>query len=454
MTAADFAARVISESKRPLTPADWDSDLLIPLPVEPSIRVDRIGQSYRVVARLLEAEFVFRDVRTSGELAADLAVAHRGRHLFRSTTTLSLTGRDRVAKTAQALAGEGAPEEWRRATFSAVEAVLEAEERVGTPLDLRSASLELPAGGTHIARPFWPVGSVVLVSPGDAGKSSIARALAVSIAAFAEIIPGIAPMGPPRPVLYVAGEDPVPHWHSRSIEAICRGAGMSRDEIVEPIELYDASGRSLHRLARGLAERASDFGAVILDSQQALLPPLDASGAIRDRDAMFWNAVDQLGIPTLIIAHPNRSDARSWKDADGRIAGSEVNRDRARMAWRMTWEDDAAIAGTSFRRYTLQNVKSNHGPKEGPLSFGASWTFGLDPSDPGRLAFAPSEPILVASGGSRPSKAVAEVLPLYRQGATTGAALRELMPELSPDAARQRIARVRQFLGIEEEGEA
>jgi hypothetical protein len=436
-----FAVRTIAEARRPMTAADWDAELPIPLPVEPSIRVDRIGQSYRVASRLLEAVFLFRDVRTSGELAADLAVSHRGRHLFRSTTTLSLTGRDRVAKTAQALAEEGAPDEWRRATFAAVEAVLEAEERVGTPVDLRSASLELPAGGTHVVRPFWPVGSVVLVSPGDAGKSSIARALAVSIAGFAEIIPGIAPAGPPRPVLYVAGEDPVAYWHARSIEAVCRGAGMARSEIVEPIELFDTGGRPLHRIARALSERAADFGAVILDSQQALLPPLDAQGALRDRDGTFWQDVDSLGVPVFVIAHPNRADARGWKDADGRIAGSEVNRDRVRMAWRMTWEDAPAVTGTSWRRYTLSNVKNNHGPKQGPLSFAASWKFGLDETDPGLLTFCEAGPIRDRAGDLSPELAAA--LEHYRAGKTTPAPLAAALG-IAYDTAKSRIRLLRE----------
>lgn len=442
---AAWAAQTIAESNRPMTAEDWDAEIVIPLPVEPSIRIDRIGQSYRVRHRLLEVEYLFREVRTSGELSADLAVAHRGRHLFRSTSTLSLTGRDRVAKTAAALAGEGSGEEWRRATFAAVEAVMEAEERIGTPLDLRTATLELPAGGTHIARPFWPVGSVVLVSPGDAGKSSIARALAVTIASFATVIPGIDPVGPPRPVLYVAGEDPVPHWHSRSIEAICRGASMTRADIVEPIELFDASGRSLHRIARALAERATDFGAVVLDSQQALLPPLDASGAIRDRDAMFWNAVDQLGIPTLIVAHPNRSDARGWENAsDGRIAGSEVNRDRARMAWRMTWQDEPAVAGSSFRRYTLANVKNNHGPKEPPLSFGASWSFGMGDADPGRLAFAPAAPVIRST---HLSDELAAALREHRAGNNTPARLATALGiPLNTAKSRLRLLRERGVL--------
>jgi hypothetical protein len=383
-----------AEAVAPVKPpnlAYWDGQVGRALPTEPRVRVDRIGQSYRVTVRPLEAVFLFRDVRTSGELSADLTVS-RGRHLFRTTITLSLVGREKIAKVAADLSGDDDAPAWRLAAFAAVEAVLEAEEAIGAPVDLRTSATALPTGGTEVLRPLMTVGSNGLVSPGDGGKSTTMRAACISIASGRAIIPGIEPVGPPRPVLYVAGEDPVAYWHSRSIEAICRGAGITRATIAEPIELYDAAGRPLHRIARAIAERAADFGAVVLDSQQALLPPADQAGGIRDRDGLFWNGVDQLGVPVMVIAHPNRSDARDWTKADGRIAGSEVNRDRVRMAWRMTWRDEPAVVGTSYRRYTLENVKNNHGPKAGPLSFGAAWTFGYD-GDPGLLTFCPAEPI-------------------------------------------------------------
>ncbi len=287
-----------------------------PAVAEPMIALQRLGPSYRVDARPLGARFVFRDVRTDRELAADVTVSLGSRHVFRTTVTLSLAGRDKIAKTAAELT-RGDVSAWRLATFAAVEAILEAEEQLGTPVDLRTASLTLPAGGLHVARPFWPVGSLALTSPGDAGKSTMARALAVSLAGAVAVMPGIEPIGRPRPVLYVAAEDPVAYWHGRSVEAICRGIGMNRRDLPEPIELFDARGRPLHRIARAIAERAADFGAVILDSQQALLAQVDASGGIRDRDSLFWHAVDQSERPTLIIAHPNRADARDWQRADG-----------------------------------------------------------------------------------------------------------------------------------------
>ncbi len=420
-----FAA-VAARARALVEEGDWDRDeeylrptfLIPPTLTSPAVKVERVGPSYRVKVRPLRATFMFRDVRTAGELAADVSVSFRGQQLFRTTSTLSLTGREKIGKVAFEMSGEGTADGWKRAVFAVVEAVLEAEENLGAPIDLRTAAMDLPAGGTHLLRPIWPVGSVVLVSPGDAGKSTIARALAVSIATGQSVIPGIGAVGPPRPVLYVAAEDPVAHWHSRSLEAICRGASIDRARLPHPIELFDSRGRPLHRIARSIAERAADFGAIILDSQQALLAQMDQGGGIRDRDTLFWASIDALTSPVFVIAHPNRSDARGWDKADGRIAGSEVNRDRVRMAWRGTWKDEPAVIGTSHRRYTLENTKNTHGPKEGALSFAAHWTFSMDDEDPGTLTFGRDdyEP---ATHSDTLSPALQAALDAYSDGFTT-----------------------------------
>ena len=56
------------------------------------------------MVRPLAARFLFRDVRTDRDLTADVAVSIEARHLFRTTITLSLTGREKLGKTAADLA--------------------------------------------------------------------------------------------------------------------------------------------------------------------------------------------------------------------------------------------------------------------------------------------------------------------------------------------------------------
>lgn len=397
----------------------------VPLPVRspdaPAIRLSRVGPSYAVDVPELDARITFRDVRADRELSADVAVNVADVHVLRTTTSLALVGRDRLAKTVAELARNASGDLWRRAVFAATEAVLEAEERLGDGIDLRTAPIHADRA-PFVVVPIQPSGPSALVAPGESGKSTIARAIALSVAAGVEIVPGLRPVVS-GPVLYVAAEDPVAEWHARSLEAIARGAGLDRSRAGYRIRLQDVRGRKLHRIGRTLAEMAADYALVILDSLQALLPSSEAAGGgVRDRDSLFFDAVDAIGRPTLIIAHPNLTGARKWEEADGRVAGSEVNRDRLRMSWRATWKDEPAMAGTTFRRYTLACTKWNHGVRPAPIGIGAGWRLGTTDADPGTLSFTATAPVM-ASGQLSPELAAA--LDLYRSGVVGPTALAE-----------------------------
>ena len=397
----------------------------------PTLHIERLGPSYRVTVDPPGLRLLFRDVRTDGELAADVSLDIGERHLFRTTTTLSLSTRDRLARTAAELANalRELPA-WRTAVFAAVEAVLEAEENLAGGVDLRTA----PLTGErllYLARPVWENAPTALVGPGDGGKSTLSRALAVSVAGKVDVIPGIAP-ALTGPVLYVAGEDAVAYWHTRSIEAICRGIGIERSSLANPITLFDATGHPIHRIARAIAERAADHAGVILDPLSAFLA---AGDQVRDRDSLFWRAIDTIERPTWIDAHPNRAESRRWTESDGRIAGSEINRDRVRLAWALQWRDEKAMLGTSFRRYTLTNTKRNHGPALSPLGFAVGWQFGTGDDDPGTVSFTASKPFTAAR---ELSQELAETLDAYRSGTTTPTPLGRALG-IPPNTAKARL---------------
>ncbi len=424
------------------------------------VEIERIGLSYRAKVSPLGAELLFRDIRQDREPAAEVAISIRRRHLFRTTSTLSLTGRDRLAKTAFRMSQAGDAQTWEFAVHAAVEKVMEAEESLSGASDLRYAD-PTGVGSFWIAGRFWVNGPTVLVMPGKGGKSSMARAIAVSMASGRMVIPGIEPkvFGP---VLYVAAEAPTVSMHTRSVIAICRGAGVDRDRMQYPITLLPTQGRPLHRVARMISEQAADHVAVILDSKSALESTSEHMAGIRERDSLFWNAVDQIGKATLIIAHPNREDARRWGRADGRSAGAEISHDRTRMNWRGTWRDEQAVTGTSFRRYTLENTWFNDGPTQAPFGIGVTWAFGVNDQDPGTVYFTEVEPILrshqtdepetsddlpeeaATEGDLRP--AMREALEAWRAGARTPGALRKAVPGLSYEAAKQRIRRLNEWL--------
>jgi hypothetical protein len=432
-----------------IAPNEWgDIDAVLretPPPAPSPLTITRLGPTYRVVVDPPGLTMTFRDVRTDGELAADVSIGVDDRHLFRTTTTLSLTTRDRLAKTAAEFAGASA-NVFREAVFAAVEAVLAAEETLCDEVDLRTAPLT-GAGSLFVARPVWETGPTVLVAPGDSGKSTFARAVAVSVAGNLETIPGIAP-AVTGPILYVAGEDAVAVWHARAIEAICRGIGVNRATLAYPIVLFDSTGKPIHRIARAIAERAADFAGVVLDPLSAFLA---AGDQVRDRDNLFWRAVDTIERPAFIIAHPNLAQSRRWEEADGRIAGSELNRDRVRLAWAARWKDEPAIAGSSFRRYTVVNTKRNHGPELPPLAFAVTWEFGRGEDDPGTVRFLPSEAFTPVKNGATLTRAQVETLTAIKGGATTPALLADAL-HLNQNTAKSRLKVVRD-LGLFRDGE-
>jgi hypothetical protein len=407
-----------------------------------TLRIEPVGPSYRVTVG--GVVFMFRDIRTDRDLSADVAISHDGKHLFRSTSTLSITGRNSLAKTALSLDGAvGDLKDWQIATYRAVEAVMDAVEQLAQGTDLRGCAMtsDRPA---WTARPFWPDGAGFLIMPGEAGKSTIMRAIAVSIATGLEVIPGIVPLVQGG-VLYVASEDPSERSHTASVEAICRGMGIDRATLPYPITLVPARGRPLHRLARSLAERASDSAAIVLDAQQGLLAVGD-QGNIRDQAAMFWNAVDELDRPSFTIAHPNLDQARHWDKSDGRAAGSEVNRDRPRISWTGHWSDEPAAHDNSYRRFTLSCTKNNGGPHPAPISFGMAWQFPQGDNDSGVVTFAPCEQVERKSESKTTlTAALQDTIDAYKAGVTSHAALAERFG-CSVNAAKQRLHRMHVYL--------
>lgn len=352
------------------------------------LTIERLGPSSWMV-RIGVGEFLFRDVVTHRGMEADISVSTGGLHLFRSTATLSLTGRKTIAKGAiERATGVGDEADWVRATDLAVEAVMEAVESLGDGVDLREGAVE-DLGPQWVCDPLWATGATMLVMPGEAGKSTLARAMAVSSVTGRMIVPGLYPRIT-GPILYVASEDPGEQSHKRSIDAICRGAGLDRRSLNHEIRLLASQGRPLHRMARSIAERSKDYAGIILDAMQGLLP--NGESGVRDQAAMFWGAIDEIGKPVFVVAHPNLSQARSWKEADGRAAGSEVNRDRARLSWMGEGHDEPSDPGAYHRLFVMKCTKYNDDARPGDFAFRRIW-------EPGKVSFLPAETREVKEGG-------------------------------------------------------
>lgn len=402
-----------------------------------TVSVERLGSAYRVIVEPFGALFEFRDVTLGREASADVSVHRAGHRIFRSGTTLSLSGRRTIARTAADLTRTNG-DQWNAVTFVAVEAAIEAVEQLSAGVDLRTAALTSDRARWAIW-PVQPTATGYVIGPGESGKSTKARACGVSVASGREIIPGLSPRLS-GPVLYVVSEDPSQEWHVRSIEAICRGAEIDRARLAHPIWFHAARGRPLHRLVRSLAERAADAALVILDAQQGFMG-VDENGNVRDQAARFWNAVDELERPTMVIAHPNLAGARDWNKADGRAAGAEVNRDRPRISWAVRFRDEPSAVGTSFRRYELECTKHNNGPRPGPVTFAAAWQYPVGDTDPGVLRFLPSEPLGDALP-DEPTPKEADTLRAWKEGHRTPSAIATALG-IDANTAKARVRRLK-----------
>lgn len=434
---------------------------------EQSVELERVGQSYRCTIKPLGAILVFREVRVDRDLSADIAVATRRGHVFRTgVVSLGMRSRSEIARTAQELSGVSDLATWKQGVFAAAELVMEAEEHLSGAVDLRTASL-VTNGALYAVRPVVYSGPTTLTMPGKAGKSSISRAWAASVVTGITIIPGCVPTVR-GPVLYVAAEAPIAASHARGIEAIARGLGIDRSKLAHEIKMQPTYGRPLHRIARSLAEQAADYAMVVLDSYQALQSTGGDHGGpgIRERDTLFWSSLDQFDRPVLIVAHPNREDARRWdRVKDGRPAGSEVARDRSRMNWMGKTKDLTAIEGQRYRRYTLINTWFNDGPTQRDVRFGMQWMLGADDEDPGTVYFNDfdNEPTSIIAdqpaadrdgddeehkevpGAEEIGQVMRDTLSAWRAGIRTPGELRARHPEISSAVAKQRLRRLREW---------
>lgn len=388
-----------------------------------TVEIVSLGQSWRVTVAPLGSVFIFRNISMGKDPHAEVAVSHNGRSLWRSTSTLSLAGRDKMAKTAAEMDSGDGPA-WRAATYAAVEAAIEAEESLGGGEDLRFVAPADP-DTSMLIEGFFPSSNTALVMPNETGKSTVARALAMSIATGREMIPGLRPRIS-GPVMYVAGEDGFSSWHAKSLGELARGAGFSPRDMPNQIRIFPTKGRSLTQMARNISEQAGDYAAIFLDSHQALLGA--DQNNMRDRDSLFWNAIDQIETPTFTVAHPNREDRKNWKSADGSISGSDVNQDRIRCRWKGYWlDDDDKAMQIHRRRYTMQCRKWSHGEKFESVSFALEYTRDYVTHE-WTLRCVSSRDVSRDDGievnhGGRPPSAYAETLQAYRAGATDATSL-------------------------------
>ena len=204
----------------------------------------------------------------------------------------------------------------------------------------------------------------VLVGDGGTGKSTLALALAVCVAAGAEVLPGVRPVRS-GPVLYMDWEDRA-HVHAARLRKICNGLGISCPEEV----YYQEMSMPLGDVVEEVQERVARTGAVLCICDSLALAaggePEEGKSAIN-----YFRSVNSLRVTNLSVAHVAKADLREgevrpygsvfvrnsaravWSVRQQHLGNSvilEVNQEKTNRGkyagtfrWRMKWEKDALL---------------------------------------------------------------------------------------------------------------
>lgn len=228
--------------------------------------------------------------------------------------------------------------------------------REGEPsIDLRV--YEKSSGSRWLLEPFIErTGATILFADGGTGKSTIALAMAVSLASGVDII-GVR-HGDTVPVLFLDWEAGADDTQDR-VRAICAGAGVNYADA--PIHYR----RQVASLPEGAASNRREvaklgIGLVVVDPFGAArgADPESADVTIRS-----FNAMRSFGVPVLVVDHVTK---REGNDAS-KPFGSVFTSNSARQTWRMDRGREVDRSGGYL--VTLENPKVNNVRKRSAMGF-------------------------------------------------------------------------------------
>lgn len=255
------------------------------------------------------------------------------------------------------------------------------EQLVASKHEIDTVSLEEVAVPTDLTPKYlvWPIVPVarpgMLVAAAGSGKSTLAAMIGLTIVTGKIILPEIEPRVQ-GPVIYIGQEEDAALMRIR-VEMMMRGHEIKtslRDYIFMKLR-----GGSLIDSSEMVAEKASQAKAVlvIVDSAQATWGT--ESEGVRDYASRWFNAVDSLGVPTLIVEHPNLLGTKK-DDGSGWAAGTTVKRDRAGHVWGVKSIEIPVVVGHPYRYHvTLQDAKRNYVARQPNIVYevlmhGHQWT--------------------------------------------------------------------------------
>lgn len=218
----------------------------------------------------------------------------------------------------------------------------------------------------------WPIVPVarpgLLIAQSGSGKSTLAGGIALEVVSGVNVVPGIEAREHGA-VVYIGQEEDAVQMKVRIMQLL-------KGHNIDPACLRDfhyvkLRGSSLLDSAEMVAEAAANVKAklVVVDSAQATWGNND-DGNVREYASRWFNAVDMLETPTLIIDHPSLAGMKQKNGAELMAAGTSVKRDRSGHVWTVRSIEIPVREGQPFKYHvTLTDAKRNYVSRQPNITY-------------------------------------------------------------------------------------
>lgn len=335
-------------------------------------RVEKVGMGYRCWADEAGTEVWFRRIKRgkeaiTGEVAVKTALdgvktVNGIMHVSRINLIAAAT-RNSLAKYLSTRSN-GWDLDWADALEHLAQFVMMAETE-GEEIGEVGHDPITPFSEQFLMKPLIPKDRAsTWFGTGMSGKSLLALAAAISVAAGREVIPGCGP-SVKGPVLYLDWETTKQVINDR-VQMLCAGHGFRPPKGI----MYRRCVRALADDVEALSEvvKAHDVKLIVVDSAAYAMGTQGEYGDANESVLRMHEALRLMGSTALIIDHVNKQDSKE-KPGTARPYGSAYKTWAARMAWevRKGPSDDGLL------RTAMYHAKSNDSPQLDPIGLEIEW---------------------------------------------------------------------------------